>query len=70
MNLGPIHLLGPMVSEIYDRRNKAYMFKLTEKGYFASKDLKEYKLGAAVRSTRKREEERSRFPKEFWTESL
>ena len=45
INLGPQHLLEPMIEKIYYLRKKEYHFK---SGLFVSKDLKEYKLGAAV----------------------
>jgi hypothetical protein len=66
MNLGAQHLLEPLVKEVYELDQKQYLFKLKSTGAFASKNLKEYQLGAAVRGRRKEEEEKGRFPPEFW----
>ena len=68
MNLGPIHLLEPLVDEVYIRRQKKYMFETNAKGLFVSGNkLKDKQLGAAVHSKRDSEEKKSRIPKSFWT---
>ena len=66
INLGPQHLLEPMIEKIYYLRKKEYHFKLLKSGLFASKDLKEYKLGAAVRGRRLKEEKVSKLPIQVW----
>ena len=68
INLGPIHMLEPMVQKVLDRFNREYLYKRLASGAFATWNLKEYQLGAAIRNRRKREEEKSRFPLDFWTE--
>ena len=49
INLGPQHLLEPMIEKIYYLRKKEYNFKLLKSDLFASKDLKEYKLRKALK---------------------
>jgi hypothetical protein len=68
MNIGPIHLLDTVSSEVYNEWEKTFMFKRLDSGAFASHTLKEYKMGAAVRNRRNREEGSSRFSTSFWTE--
>ena len=71
MHLGPQHLLEPIVKEVYDLRKKTYTFKRKPSGPgFVSHDLREYVLGASVRSRRTREERKERFPREFWSGEL
>ena len=71
MNLGPIHLLKPLASEVYIRRNKQYSFKTSKRGLFKSQyKLKDARLGAAVKAVRDREEADSRIPRKFWMGEL
>ena len=49
-----------------DLRKKEYHVKLLKSGLFVSKDLKEYKLGAAVRGRRLKEEKVSKLPIQVW----
>ena len=66
MNLGPIHLLKPLASEVYTRRGKTYSYKTNEKGFFVTRYVKDRTLGAAVKSVRETEETRSRLPQGLW----
>ena len=61
-----LHLLGPLVQEVYKRFNKEFLFKRNDRGLFVTKGLPEYILGSAIRNRRKREEEKARFPIDFW----
>ena len=62
MNLGPLHLFGPLVTEVYTRWNKTFIYALCT--YVSN--VKDYKLGAAFSSRRDREEQKARFPPVFW----
>ena len=66
MNLGPQHLLKPLIKDVYNLRMKSYMYKRTAAGAFISK-MKEYQLGSVIRRRREVEEQKARFPKEFFT---
>ena len=55
-----------MIEKIYHLRKNEYHFKLLKSGLFVSKDLKEYKLGAAVRGRRLKEEKVSKLPIQVW----
>ena len=54
MNLGPLHLLGPLVTEVYHRFNKEFSYKRKASGVFVSTGLSEYELGAAIQNRRKK----------------
>ena len=66
VNLGPIHLLDPLIKQVFERYKREFLFKRTNTGAFATHHLKEYQLGAALRNRREKEEDKSRFPLSFW----
>ena len=73
VNLAPLHLLDPVVVEVYKRWNRTFLYELRGAGgvgLFVSHALADYRLGAAVKSMRAREEENSRLPVSFWNQPL
>ena len=66
INLGPLHMMEPLVEKVNSLRNREYHYRRKPSGAFASWDLKEYQLGAAVRGMRKVEESKSRLPLQVW----
>lgn len=67
VNLGPLHLLEPMVREVYRQWGKSFLYKRNRMGGFVSRGMVEYSLGVAMRSRREREEQQSRLPTDFWS---
>ena len=68
-NLGPQHLLEDLIDEVYKRRPWEFICKQDETGGFSTYDvrLKENKnMGSATLTFRKKQEEKSKFPLDFW----
>ena len=62
VNLAPMQLLDPVVLEVYERWNRTFLYERRGAGgvgLFVSHGLADYQLGAAVKSMRAREEEKS-----------
>ena len=68
-NLGPQHLLEDLVDEVYAQRPREFLYKQDDSGNFSSYTIhiKENKnIGSAIITFRKRQEEKSKFPLDFW----
>ena len=69
VNLGPQHLLEGLVEEVCLVRKKEYLYKRNIKGRLATQAsrLADPVLGASIKTFRKLEEQKSRFPVNFWS---
>ena len=69
VNLGPQHLLEGLVEEVCQVRKKEYLFKRNGKGRLATQAsrLADPVHGASIRTFRKLEKQKSRFPVNFWS---
>ena len=63
VNLGPLNISNSLVDEVLKREPVSFVRKETRINRLASKDLE---VSAAVSTFRKKEEEKSRFPADFW----
>ena len=69
VNLGPMHLLKPLVSEVFQRWDKVFLYKRNARGALMSQlILTDGEMGVAVRNRRVREENKGRFASRFWAE--
>ena len=69
VNLGPLHLLNPIVSEVFRRWDKEFLYKRNARGALVSQlFLTDGEMGAAVKNRRVREEKKGRFASRFWAE--
>ena len=67
VNLAPIHLCEKLIDELYQAKKKEYIIKEKGDGRLVSAGLLvDEDLGPAIRTFRKNEEEKSRFPHIFW----
>ena len=67
-NLGPTYLSEKLVKEVFELRKKEYLYKETTAGeltYWASTRTDE-KFGSAIKTFRKEQLQKSRYPAEFW----
>ena len=62
------HLLEDLVEEVYYRRRCEYRYKEDAKGKLVTWTVrkKESNIGSAVMTFRRRQEEKSKFPLDFW----
>jgi hypothetical protein len=69
VNLGPQHLLEGLVEEVCQVRKKEYLFKRISKGCLATKAscLADPDHSSSIKTFRKLEEQKSRFPVHFWS---
>ena len=68
-NPGPQHLLEDLVDEVYAQRPREFLCKQDDSGNFSSYTIhiKENKnIRSAIITFRKRQEEKSKFPLDFW----
>lgn len=67
INLGPLHMCGKLVEEMFQRKKDEFIFKEANDGRLISgSHLVDDRLGAAIKTFRKTEEEKSKFPHIFW----
>ena len=69
VNLGPQHLLEGLVEEVCQVRKKEYLYKRNSKGRLVTKEsrLADPDHGSSITTFRKLEEQKSRFPVQFWS---
>ena len=66
-NLGPTYLTEKLVSSVYELHKKEYLYKETSVGgvtHWANERVNN--CGSALKTYRKEQHEKSRFPAEFW----
>ena len=68
INLGPTFLSEKLVREVYELRKKDYLYKEDMAGRLVTSfsKLADGRFGAAIRTFRKGQQEKSRFPAVFW----
>ena len=66
VNLGPLHLLDPLIEEILLQDPKTYLRKETRISQIVSKDINK---SSAIATFQKNTEKKSRFPTAFWLTS-
>ena len=67
INLGPTYLAEKLVTEVYNLRTKEYLYKENIDGVarYATRVADE-KYGSALKTFRKEQDSKSRFPASFW----
>ena len=69
-NLGPQHMLEGLCEEVYRTRLREYIYKRDSMGRLVSEmygnNLVDRDIGSAVRTFRKNESLKSKFPNKFW----